>query len=293
MLDLRIQTFLAVCHCMNFTKAAEELNLTQPAVSKHIRYLEDFYGIKLFHYENRKLTLTEQGIFLRNAMESMYHDSLQVKDAIASLKKREQIKMGATLSIGGYYLPERLTVFLEKHPDMDISVTIASTEELLQKLDHGELAYILCEGNFNKQDYDYKLIKRSHLSIFCGAGYDTKGITDIKSLFSHRIFLRERGSGTREIFEHYLNENGYSISSFFSCCEMNNPELILKLLSDGMGISVLYHDVGEQMLAEGRLKEISLRDFQLEHELNAIWNKGSIYGAHYGKLVGELIDEKV
>ena len=87
MLDIRIQTFLAVCHCMNYTKAAEVLNLTQPAVSKHIRYLEDFYNVKLFHYENRKLSLTEQGIFLRNAMEAMYHDSVMVMDVFALLKK--------------------------------------------------------------------------------------------------------------------------------------------------------------------------------------------------------------
>lgn len=289
MLDFRIRTFLEVCHCMNYTKAAEALNLTQPAVSKHIRSLEEYYQVKLFHYENRKLRLTEQGIFLRNAMEAMYHDSIRVKDAIVSLKQREQIKIGATLSIGGYYLPEHLASFLDKHPDMDISVTIAATGELLQKLDHGELAFILCEGNFSKQDYDYKLMKSSHLTIFCGADYDISDITGIESLFSHRLFLREKGSGTREIFEHFLNEKGYSVSSFFSCCEMNNPELILKMVSEGMGISVLYHDVGEGLLAEGRLKEIPLPDFHLEHELNAIWNKGSIYGKHYEELVDELI----
>ena len=289
MLDIRIQTFLAVCHCMNYTKAAEVLNLTQPAVSKHIRYLEDFYNVKLFHYENRKLSLTEQGIFLRNAMEAMYHDSMKVKDDIALLRKREQIRIGATLSIGGYYLPERMTLFLKKHPEMDISVTISSTEELLLKLNNGEFAFILCEGNFSKQDYDYKLIKQSHLTVFCGADYDTSDITDLKSLFSHRVFLREKGSGTREIFEHFLHENGYSVSSFSSYCEMNNPELILKLISDGMGISVLYHDVGEEMLAKGSLKEISLPDFRLEHEFNAIWNKGSIHGAYYGELVDDLI----
>lgn len=289
MLDIRIQTFLAVCHCMNFTKAADILGLTQPAVSKHIHFLEDFYGVKLFHYENRKLSLTDQGIFLRNAMEAMYHDSAKVKDDIAMLKKREKIRIGATLSIGGYYLPERLTSFLKLHPDMDISVITAPTEVLLQKLDQGELAFILCEGNFNKQDYDYKLMKHSHLSIFCGAEYDRSSVTDIKSLFLHRIFLREKGSGTREIFEHFLNENGYSVSSFSSCCEINNPELILKLLSDGMGISVLYHDVGEKLLFEGKLKEIDLSDFHIEHEFNAIWKKGSIYGKYYAELIDELI----
>lgn len=71
MLDFRIETFLCVCKYLNYTKAAEELNITQPGVSQHIKYLENFYGDKLFTYSNKILTLTEAGEKLKNAMLSM------------------------------------------------------------------------------------------------------------------------------------------------------------------------------------------------------------------------------
>ena len=74
MLDFRMETFLAVCQCMNFTRASEQLNITQPAVSQHIRFLEKHYNTKLFRYEGKKLMLTGAGEILRNASLTMKHD---------------------------------------------------------------------------------------------------------------------------------------------------------------------------------------------------------------------------
>ena len=74
MLDFRMETFLAVCRYMNFTRAAEKLNITQPAVSQHIRFLEKHYNTKLFRYEGKKLELTEAGEILKNASLTMMHD---------------------------------------------------------------------------------------------------------------------------------------------------------------------------------------------------------------------------
>lgn len=288
MLDLRIQTFLTVCKYMNYTQAADELGLTQPAVSKHIHYLEDFYNVKLFSYSGRKLSLTKQGAYLKNVMNAMNHDALRIREDIGCLDKKKKLKIGATLSIGNYYLPDPLISFLKEHDDIDLYITVADTRELLSKLDGGELSFILCEGNFNKSDYDYSLIKNSHLVAFCGKDYDTESIHDVTDLFRHRILLREKGSGTREIIEHYLAERGYSIQSFDSCYEVNSPELILKMLEKNMGISILYQDVGKSLVAEGRLKEITLPDFSLRHEFNAIWAKGSIHGEEYAQIIKRI-----
>ena len=76
MLDFRIDTFLEVCRLMNYTRAAEQLNLTQPAVSQHIRWLEEQCGVKLFHYENKQLNLTAAGQMLRSAAITMKQDQM-------------------------------------------------------------------------------------------------------------------------------------------------------------------------------------------------------------------------
>ena len=79
MLDFRINTFLCVCQTMNYTKAAAQLNITQPAVSSHIHYLEDYYGTSLFLYRNKKLYLTRQGEILKERLQTMQNDEVQLK----------------------------------------------------------------------------------------------------------------------------------------------------------------------------------------------------------------------
>ena len=89
MLDFRMETFLAVCRYMNFTRAAEKLNITQPAVSQHIRFLEKHYNTKLFRYEGKKLELTEAGEILKNASLTMMHDETAMQD---EMKKSGRIR---------------------------------------------------------------------------------------------------------------------------------------------------------------------------------------------------------
>jgi len=289
MVDLRILTFLSVCKHMNYTRAAEEINLTQPAVSQHIRYLEEYYQVKLFNYKNKSLMLTEHGQYLKNYMETLYHDSKRVKDLIQNIQKRSRLRLGATLSIGEYYLPDKLSAFMKEHSDMDLSVTVADTAALLSGLDEGTVDLVLCEGYFNKNDYAHMLIKSEEMCVLCASGYDCRDIEDLESLFRHHLLIREKGSGTREILERYLHENNYSLDNFQRISDFTSPHLITKLLLDKQGISVLYRTVGGAGLANGTLKEIHIPGFQISHEFNAIWKKDSVFDEEYRKLIYELI----
>ena len=102
MLDFRMETFLAVCECMNFTKASQKLNITQPAVSQHIHYI-DYYGTKLFVYQGKKLHLTEAGEYLRSAALTMRHDDIYLRDKLSTYgTQKQELRLGATLTIGGF-----------------------------------------------------------------------------------------------------------------------------------------------------------------------------------------------
>ncbi len=121
MLDFRMETFLTVCQCMNFTRAAEELNITQPAVSQHVRYLEKHYGIKLFQYEGKKLKLTEAGEMLRNASLTMMHDELSLQSNMQHLTDGYQnIRFGATMTVGEIVMARILERYLVKYPDVKL-----------------------------------------------------------------------------------------------------------------------------------------------------------------------------
>ena len=288
MIDTRVETFLDVCKTMNYTKTAGNLNMTQPAVSQHIRSLEDFYGVKIFSYKNKRLELTEQGRYLKKYLETISHDVKYLQESIQNIKTRKKVKMGATLSIGEFFLPEKLSAFMRNNCKLDISVTIADTRDLLLKLNHGEVDFILCEGYFDKNEYGHRLIKREEMCIVCSAEYDSNKIKALKDLFEHHMLCRENGSGTREIFENYLQEYNYSFENFIRVSEFTSPHLIKKLLLDGMGISVLYRTVVEKEIQKKLLKVIEIPEFHVSHEFNAVWKKNSAFEEQYCEWIDDI-----
>lgn len=289
MLDFRVKTFLCVCRHLNYTRAAEELSLTQPGVSQHIRYLEEHYGQKLFTYDKKMLTLTPAGEALRNAMLTMRHDMMHLKhdmDEKGSGIKR--LDWGATLSIGEFLLPDLLSGYLRRHPNIQIDYHIANTENLLEWLDDGIIDFAFVEGNFPKREYDYVTIKSERFIAVCGADYVMNGMGKFTDLFSHTLLLREEGSGTRRILGEYLKSVGYSFKDFPQICTMNSHHMILRLLEDNYGISFVYEMVARKALDEHRLKEFVVPGFDMRHELNFIWKKGSIYREYYLELLEDF-----
>lgn len=165
MLDFRVETFLAVCRHMNFTKAARELNITQPAVSHHMHYLEQAYGTALFQHNGKRLQLTEAGEILRRTLITMKHDEqhLQKRMQQAASGTRDY-SFGATLSVAEFMINEALGRFLRLHPDSHIQMQVADTKVLLSKLDSGELDFAVVEGDFPKAEYDFLSSARRSMS---------------------------------------------------------------------------------------------------------------------------------
>ena len=139
MLDVRVETFLTVCRTMNYTRAAEQLHITQPAVSQHIRALEERYGATLFRSQGKRLLLTESGRLLFRTAAAMHHDALRLREAIRQENARRHLRFGATLTIGEYIMPAPLLRLLEQEPDIQLYMLTSNTRELLKLLDQGEL----------------------------------------------------------------------------------------------------------------------------------------------------------
>lgn len=165
MLDFRMDTFLTVCETMNFTRAADLLGLTQPAVSQHIHVLEEQYGVKLFDYRRKKLTLTAAGELVRDASRTMRHDEAYLKEKLQVLGDRPRpLNFGATLTVAEFALPGRLAAYLHAHPDRDVRLVVGNTQELLAGLDRGTLDFALVEGYFPGEITTACCIRRSAIS---------------------------------------------------------------------------------------------------------------------------------
>lgn len=286
MLDMKMETFLAVCEWMNFTKAAESLHITQPAVSQQIHALEEHYGAKIFRYEAKKMLLTEAGELLFQATVTMKHDNHTLQENIHNIKTAEnRFYFGATLTICEFVMARKLAHFLKSFPNRQVRMVEGNTKELLERLKKGEIDFAVVEGNFSKKEFDYQVFSSERYLPVCSKDYPFEvQPCKLEDLLNQRIITREKGSGTRDILEKNLEARNLSIEDFKFVTEIGGMNAIKSLVAEGCGITFLYEAAVIEELKEGSLAEIKLDDFQVTHDFNIIWNKGSMFAEEYRKI---------
>ena len=289
MLDFRIQTFLTVCQTMNFTRAAQLLHITQPAVSQHIRALEEQYAARLFRYEGRQLTLTPAGKLFYQAAATMHHDARRLRESIRQLADRQVLCFGATLTIGQYVIPGPLTRLLERESGLRLRMVVDNTAQLLDLLDRGEIDFALVEGFFPKRAYDSLVYRREPYLAVCAPDYRcARAIDRLDDLTGERLLIREPGSGTREVLERTLEEHNLTLDDFDRLVELGSLEAIKTLARQGAGVAFLYRAAAERELAEGTLRELSVPGLPICHDFSFLWRKGSVFAPYYRKIFRQL-----
>lgn len=290
MLDFRMNTFLAVCRHRNYTRAAEELNITQPAVTQHIQYLQDFYGVKLFVYANRQLTLTPEGELLREATLTMFHNEEKLKRDFRDMQEgRRSIRFGATLTIGEYVLPRQLAQFMKQNPQIQVHMVVENTKQLLSLLNDGQLDFAIVEGYFRKGEYDCILWSEEPFICVCAPDYPLPSPQPrLEDLLDEPLIFRDSGSGSREVLVRTLEGKNHHLSDFNHLVEISDLYAIKEMVRSGCGITFLYRRAAEEELARGTLKQVPIRDFDVRHEFNFLWRKNSVYEADFRRYSRQL-----
>ena len=290
MLDFRVNTFLAVCEYMNYTKAAEALHITQPAVSQHIRYLETLYHIKLFQHEGKKIRLSPAGEVLLRTASALKNDEQFMTEQFSRLSSPGlALRFGTTMTIGEAVISEPLASYLSRHPGDSLSLIIANTDELLKRLHTGDIHFALVEGNYDTAEFDSVIYRTEPFIPVCSSRHRLpEEPCRLRDLFGERLLLREPGSGTRDILEKHLDMKNIRLSDFSHITEIGSMHVILELLEKDLGISFLYEAAALQGIQNGTLRRLPLKDFELEHDFTFIWNRGSVFSDIYRKVYEEL-----
>lgn len=292
MLDFRMDTFIAVCECMNFTRAAESLSITQPAVSQHIRALEEYYGTKLFASEGRKMRLTKAGELLLQSARTMRHDERYLRETLGEKEEgKRTLHFGVTLTIGDFVIGKRLARFVKKHPEVTVCMQVANTKKLLQRLEGGEIDFAIVEGYFAKKEYDYLRFSRENYIAVCGKDYETGPAKTLEELCGHTLLVRETGSGSREILERELESRNLVPADFHRVIEVSSISTIKTLIKENCGITFLYEAAAREELKAGSLREIKLEDVGVQHDFTFIWNKGSLFSSYYHEIFNNFLEE--
>ena len=273
MMDYRIDTFLLVCERMNYRKTAEILGITQPAVSQQIHFLEQQYGCKLFVYKNARLQKTEAAELLEQYARAMRLQEQHLRQKLNC--KIQELKIGATKTIGDYVLKEQIRTFLTPE-DHALSLVVDNTEHLLKLLEENQLDFAVVEGYFDRSRFDSQLLRLEPFVGVCSKAHPFAGreIT-LPELFSQTLIHREDGSGTRAILEQMLQSRNQSLSRFKRQICISSFPVILDLVKNGYGVSFVYQvladsdpDIakftisGETILREFRIVYLKYADLQ-------------------------------
>lgn len=239
MIDYRIKTFLVLCDTMNYRKTAELLNMTQPAVTQHIHFLENEYRCKLFIYDRHTLKVTGDGELLKNYAENVIFQEQKLLEKMQTVRK-PVLRIGATKTIGEFVIDEKLADYL-KNPNNNLLIDIDNTVRLLQRLKKGELDLAMIEGFFDSKEFASKIYKEEDFIGVCSKNHQFANQTiSLEKAFSQTLFIREKGSGTRTILEQLLSEHNYTVENFRRNVCVSNFGLMSKLIAKNIGITFAY-----------------------------------------------------
>ncbi|QBD74819.1 LysR family transcriptional regulator [Ktedonosporobacter rubrisoli] len=262
----------------HFTRAAEELFISQPAVSKQIQELEKALKQALFTRSGSKIYLTEAGKVLYEYAERIFALSTEAEAVLDDMQnlRRGRLAVGASTTIGTYLLPELLGEYKERYPAIDMTIEIANTEDIQQEVLTHRLEIGIVEGTVSHPELTQQAWQQDRLVLITSASFARK-LTDpvtLQQIFAQQptFILREQGSGTREILEQALSRRG--IGPLYPMMELGSTEAIKRAVAAGLGISFVSEHTIQLEIATGRLKQIALSDCEIERQLTIVSVKG-------------------
>ena len=267
MLDYRIKTFITLYNEMNYRKTAEKLNMTQPGVTQHIHYIDNYYGVKLFSYNGKTLSRTPNAEILKRHIDSILSEE---RETIREFSQKEKtvLNIGATKTIGEFVLVPVVREFL-RDENNSVNLVVDNTENLLRSLENAELDFAVVEGVFDKTKYPYHLYKKEHFVGICSKSHPFAGKTiSLKEIFRETLIVRESGSGTRRLLEQAISENGFSLDCFHRVISVSNFSVISDMVMKNNAITFAYEPVAK---SKKDLAVFEVDDMQIKGEFNFVY----------------------
>lgn len=262
MLDYRIDTFLKVCEVMNYRETAKLLNITQPAVTQHIHFLEKQYGQKLFTYENRKLKKTAAAAVLEEYAYSMKYNEQTLRETLA-YEEPQEMRLGGTSLISDYILAPYVKNFLTQN-STPFTLVVDHTEQLLHLLSEGRIDFALIEGAFNKDKYDYQLFRKEMFVGICHKDHPfANREVSIEELLKETMICSKDHTG--------IHTDDF-MENFTKCIFIDNSKMITELVRDNFGISFVYQTIAE---ADEEIAPFYLPGEDIMQEFNFVYLKNS------------------
>ena len=270
MSDRRLQVFHAVARLLSFTKAAEVLHMTQPAVTFQIRQLEEQFDTRLFDRAHNRVSLTEAGHVAFEYAEKIFEMYSEMENAIREITGSisGSLTLGASTTISEYMLPALLGDFNSQNPEVLLRLRVSNTEGIVSMVENNVIDLGVVEGPVTNKNLLVEVCRKDDLVVVVPPNHElaSQETVNVNEMLKYPFICREEGSGTRDVIAEYLRSQGVGKHALKACLELGSPEAVKGAIEAGMGISVLSSVSISKELQLGILKSVPLdpplsRDF--------------------------------
>ena len=295
--NFKLRVFRVVADTMNFRRAADELHLTQPAVTAQIKSLEESLGIALFDRIGREIKLTPAGATL---LEYVRQIEALTNDAIAALapfggQEGSELSIGASHTIAVYLLPRLLPELIAEWPRLQIHIMGGSTNDILRALTAHLIGIGLIEAPAFRPDLKIEAFGEDELTLIVRPDHRwaKKRMLRAAELVQEPILLREMGSGMRHFVEEYLGQNGVLRQQLRTSLDMNSTEGIIAAVEAGLGVGFVPCLAIEKPLKLGSVKAVPLENGPIRRSLSIALLNGPEPRGPIGHLLESLRGQSV
>lgn len=255
----QLRIFQAVAQTRSFTRAASLVHLTQPGISKHVKQMEQYFGVPLFDRTGRKATLTEAGAILFEATQGIMAIIDVAEMRIEDLKglRGGRLRLGSSFPVGVYLLPEVLAAFRKRYPAVEVRLDISLSEAIEAKLLANELDLGLVSHDARDPRVVAKAFMTDELIAIVPENHKWVARRRIKpqDLAGETFIVAAQGAGTRAVVEERLKAQGVVLRNVF---EFGNLEGVKHAVEAGLGISIQVRSVVRREISAGTLHDVRL-----------------------------------
>ena len=277
----QMQIFLNVVASGHLTNVAKDMNLSQSAISMSIKELENILGRPVFDRINKKLVLNEVGRAFYKEIDPLYKKLSDIEYEFKNSENKGMIRVGASTTIVDYLMPSIICSYMSSYPDVKITLKEGNTKEITEMIQEGSIDVGFVEGFVSGSDIIKEKIGIDELVVVTADKNLCKSCY-IDELAEKRWVLREKGSGTREVFLEYIKEKVGDLNIFF---ELGHTESIKSILMNRECLTCISKISVESEIEEGKLHQVDVKNFDCKRDFLMIYHKDKYHSTLFEKFL--------
>lgn len=268
-MEQSLRVFMTVADLENFTRTAEKLHMSQPAVSQYVRQLEQQYGVRLFERTNTYVRLTKAGEIVYYYATKISHLYERMDHLLEDLmhKAKGPLSIGSSYTYGEYVLPEKISAFLQTYPDIEPTIKIGNTQLIADLVANHQLDVGIVEGHFNEHDLNVQPFAKDKMVLIASPDHALIEQLDVKKLENEMWIVREEGSGTREAVEDVWKSLGIKPRKKMI---FSSTQSIKGAVEAGLGISLLSTAAIAKELESEHISKLSVKEMPFTRTFSII-----------------------